>query len=178
MAVQLILLRHAHSQQDYKPHLDFYRNLTKKGYCDICSIAENQAINLADLECIYCSHSVRTVETSFALLQNINPKNWPKTIIKEMIYTDNSLETYFKIISEVPSKFSRVLIVGHNPGLSNFISYLWPEFPGRFPTSGLVYIAASSWKSLLKSDGIIEKFVFNDRKKELEKNYMRFLKQV
>ena len=43
-----------------------------------------------------------------------------------------------KLIAEQDTGFNNIMIVGHNPGLTDFVNYLVPNLTDNIPTCGFV----------------------------------------
>ncbi len=49
-----------------------------------------------------------------------------------------SVRSLVKLIAEQDSGFNSIMIVGHNPGLTDFANYVSPNLTDNIPTSGFV----------------------------------------
>ena len=58
-----------------------------------------------------------------------------------------SLSTLIDVVGEQDNGFNSLMVVGHNPGLTEFANYLVPGLTGNLPTAGVVSVAidADSW---------------------------------
>jgi phosphohistidine phosphatase len=59
-----------------------------------------------------------------------------------------SIRTYHDVLSQVPDEYFRVLMVGHNPGLEDFLEELAGGWE-RLPTGALAHLSLPirSWKN-------------------------------
>jgi phosphohistidine phosphatase len=64
-------------------------------------------------------------------------------------------EILFAIMGELDDSFDRVMLVGHNPGISQFAERLSTEYLGDFPTCALARLdfSVSSWRSIVPRTG-------------------------
>ena len=76
-----------------------------------------------------------------------------------------SVQTLRKVISQQPATCDALMLVGHNPGLTAFTSYISDFDADNVPTSGVVGIqfAMDNWKNL---EGITGKLLFFHYPKE------------
>ena len=49
-----------------------------------------------------------------------------------------SVRSLLKVISEQDVGFNNLMIVGHNPGLTDFVNHLMPDLTDNIPTCGVV----------------------------------------
>ena len=118
----LYLLRHAKSSWDDSRVSDFDRPLNNRGRREAEKIAEYMKENKYIPEYIICSTAKRTRETLDLILN----------IIKfggEVIYLDNLyLASSSGIEREIDSiRAESLLVVGHNPGIEDYLSILVGE---------------------------------------------------
>lgn len=117
--MKIYFLRHAKTEPLSKNGSDFDRCLAEKGTAQALDLC----VELLDLnpKKIACSSAVRTRETLLPFLEKA-----PKT---KIIYLDElylaSLESWKTIFPK--NAKDRTLFVGHNEGISEFISYLIDE---------------------------------------------------
>ena len=127
--MKLFLLRHAKSTWDVFEN-DHDRELSERGYQDAHNLAAFIESRKITFQKIFCSTSKRTRETLKIL--KANTSNSIKDIeYKEELY--HASEFIMKdIIEEISVK--SLLIVSHNPGISDLISYLSRSQAYNFPT--------------------------------------------
>lgn len=121
MLRKLILMRHAEAQmiQYGKPDKD--RAITMDGMHQLDSLRQKLHGKLADIDFVLCSNARRTRQTLDGIKSLLPSK-------AEIIFDDNlynsSQETIWQIISETNEKCKGILIIGHNPGLSQLIQWV------------------------------------------------------
>jgi phosphohistidine phosphatase len=78
-------------------------------------------------------------------------------IVNDIRVYEAELDTLIRIISEVGETFETVCLCGHNPGLSELITYITGERNIDIPTCGLCMIELDilSWKNDLNKKGKI-----------------------
>ncbi|MBE0637836.1 MAG: histidine phosphatase family protein [Bacteroidales bacterium] len=132
------ILRHAKSSWDF-PHLsDEERPLIDKGKKRTRLINEYLINNQISIDLILSSHAVRAFDTAKIIARAIG---YPldKIRINKMIYhshEENLIDQFYDLSDEISS----VMLVGHNPTLTNFVNLFLDEKIEWLPTSGLVSI--------------------------------------
>tara|TARA_B100001175_G_scaffold297592_1_gene287462 strand:- start:329 stop:835 length:507 start_codon:yes stop_codon:yes gene_type:complete len=117
----LNIIRHAKAEQVLAEKKDFLRCLSKRGINDIKNL-DNYLLQFNfKKHKIICSTSIRTKETLSFLKNSLNPDS-------KIIYSfDLYLATFKKLLNIVESESKNtnmITLIGHNPGLSDLLSYL------------------------------------------------------
>ncbi len=122
----LYLLRHAKSSWKDNNLDDIKRPLKKRGHFQADLLSDHLSSLIPPPQQVLCSPALRTRETLKYFLEV-----WP--LKKEAIHFEKALylaekEALFESVQALPAKSEIVLIVGHNPGLSDFArKLLLPE---------------------------------------------------
>ena len=127
--MNLYLLRHAKSSwESYED--DYDRVLSERGRNDACTLGEYLHKNNINFENTLCSSSQRTRET-ISIINTVSPHS-----IDEVNYLDSLYHASSDKIKEVVQNYSNksLLIVGHNPGISELISDLLKSNIVDYPT--------------------------------------------
>lgn len=115
---QLILLRHG--EAELSSGLDFNRHLTLKGRTQLDLLGQILAEKSLHVDRMYCSTAIRTYETAEVLKAYVP--------FKEEIFTKNlysaSLDVIIGILEKLPLEVETCMVVGHNPTLSLFASFI------------------------------------------------------
>jgi phosphohistidine phosphatase len=152
----LILLRHAKAETP-GDLVDFDRALTDRGESD----ADAAGAWLADArlhpDLVLCSPAKRTRQTwqnaAVALAQGNNGYSAPEVHYEESLYLAGRTEV-FDLLRFVPATARTVLVVGHNPTVSEVSALLLPDdqFTGsvvEMKTSGLaVHVSEKPWAEI------------------------------
>ena len=117
----LYLLRHAKSAWDNPNLTDFERPLNKRGKENLTGLAKIAAILNPPPELIVTSPSRRTLDTVNGFCRGMSTQF---SIEGEKKLYHASKEEILNRIQKVPEKIQSLLIVGHNPGLEEFISWI------------------------------------------------------
>lgn len=131
---RIILVRHSQAQQD-KTEIDFEKQLTKVGQKDSKIIAEAILAHGIKLDAIVTSDAVRAKETAeiFANIFNIEKS----AIIEEhFLYDGYTTGQLTDFIYTQPNEYETILIIGHNPFISQAGIRLSRNFHRSFPTTG------------------------------------------
>lgn len=130
MKKRLILVRHAAAQQHYQPGTDRDRAITLEGMHELEAIRANLQGHFVDVSIALCSNARRARQTLEGL-KALLPSNIE--IIHESVLYKGSHQTLWSQLRRVSSNHNGVLVVGHNPYLTNFVLDFDPSFQG-FPT--------------------------------------------
>jgi len=152
----IYIVRHAKSSWDFSHLSDHERPLLEKGKKRTRLINDYFIQNNITVDLIISSHAVRAVETAKIIARAIG---YPGESIRidRMIYhanADRLLDQFF----DIPNEIRSVMLVGHNPTLTNFANQFLSEKIEWLPTSGVVCINfdTAKWEdiSMAKYDPI------------------------
>ena len=146
----LLVMRHAKSAWPAGV-VDALRPLNERGERDAPQAGRWIVDNAGVPDLILCSPAVRTRDTA-ASVSSV----WPDP--PEISYDDRIYEAHWatlvQVITEIPDEVRLALLLGHNPGLADLLSF-WPEsadaeanrvLEQKFPTSAIgVVDVAGSW---------------------------------
>jgi phosphohistidine phosphatase len=142
----LLLLRHAKSSWKNPGLADINRPLNNRGKQDAPRIGRllREEDLLPDL--VLSSPAVRAQKTTQAVT---NESGYPGEIVIQDDFYPGDPTTYIESLNSLPDQFERVMIVGHNPGLEEFLDTLTNE-SARLKTSSLAQISLpiESWLEL------------------------------
>ena len=145
----LFLVRHAKSSWKDLSLDDFNRPLKKRGKFDANLMADILNKKGYDIDLIISSPAKRTMETAKIISNKIGYNS-------EILYNKNiyeaSVETLINIIKDIKNNFNNVIVVGHNPGLTNLANHLLKESIYNIPTCGIVAVKINGDWSELNSD--------------------------
>lgn len=135
---KLYLMRHAKASWAEADQPDHERPLKKKGLRHAPQMAAYLADRFDKPDLVFCSDSLRTVETLAPLRES-----WKLTDKRVMVTPDLYLVSDKKLVSflaAVPETAGVVMLIGHNPGLTDLVNRLTPksEYLKKIPTAGFV----------------------------------------
>ncbi|MFC5271172.1 SixA phosphatase family protein [Adhaeribacter terreus] len=160
----LYLMRHAKSSWDFPELNDHDRPLNKRGRQDGPLMGQQLLSRDTSPDLILSSTAVRAITTATLVAKELDYDR-EKIQAQESIYKAGRNEL-IKIIQHVPDEINSLLIIGHNPILSEVANKLSPEALPDMPTAGVVALEfnCNSW---LDISGDKSKLLFND----FPKNY-------
>ncbi len=142
---RLSLLRHAKSSWD-GGETDRDRTLNKRGQRDAPLMGTRLTARRLRPSLILTSPAVRAATTAGSVAQSLG---YPREFIQreERLYLA-SRQTLIDVVTTQEDTFNDLLLVGHNPGLTELINELLPELRlDNLPTAGVACIdsEAESW---------------------------------
>lgn len=132
----LTIFRHAKSSWD-DPELDDHdRPLNKRGMRDAPIMAKRLKVSGIRPSLILSSTAVRAWETAKLIASEINYP--PEFLQRERALYHAGVAGIIDVIAAQDNGFNSLLLVGHNPGLTEFANRLIPRLTDNIPTSGFV----------------------------------------
>jgi phosphohistidine phosphatase len=152
MTRELLILRHGKSDWGTGDD-DFHRPLTERGKRG----AQRMAIWMLEgkvlPDCVVASPAVRALVTAQKACKAMGLR--PQDIEKDPRVYAAGLEELLAVLADCPRKAKRVMLVGHNPGLEDLLTYLadqpipLPEDGKLLPTATLARLRMpDDWKKL------------------------------
>ena len=158
---ELYLMRHAKSAWNQPGARDHDRLLTNEGIertQKIIAFIRKQQINF---DLIICSTATRAKNTAIIVASGIHYDN--EKIQTEKSLYDSDTDSYFEILEMIPDSIQSVLLVAHNPTISEFLLKISPLPEEQFlPTSGLagLHMNCDTWKKIRKADARLKFLIF------------------
>lgn len=153
----LLVMRHAKS--DYPPSIadDFDRPLSKRGRKDLTCMANLLAAAENPPDLILSSSAVRAERTAVALATALKIEG-RRFCLEDRLYLA-SPAGLFAAAADLPDQANSALIVGHNPGLEEWISLLCGA-DLRLPTAGLAALSLeiTGWAQIHEAQGRLRWF--------------------
>ena len=149
----LYLVRHAKSDWSDASLDDFDRPLNKRGRNNAPLMGRILREKGVTPDLIVSSPALRTITTAQLLAREIG-------YVQEKIVTDKqiyeaSVKTLIKVISKQQASRLALMLVGHNPGLTDFANHVSDFDADNVPTTGVVFIqfAMDDWRNLESTTG-------------------------
>lgn len=163
----LYLIRHAKSSWDDLDQSDFDRPLNERGKRDAPRMGKRLKEKEIHPDLILSSPAKRAWSTGKRIAEILAyPKKNIKTV-RELYHADE--EAILEIVQKISDKYDAVILIGHNPGLTDFVSTLSEEETNidNIPTCGVVafQFKDESWEKIKWGTG---KMVFFDYPKSKE----------
>jgi phosphohistidine phosphatase len=153
-------IRHGKASRDDWSLDDFDRPLTERGLNDLALVAPKIAESLNQLSIkkplILGSSALRTKTTAETLASLLSLH---KMVFEKDLYLSMSA-TIIKHINNLSEEFDCVLLVAHNPGISDAVEYNCGEY-FTMPTSGTALVTfpkAETWGEIGRDTGDLQHF--------------------
>lgn len=163
---RLILLRHAKSSWDDSRVEDFDRPLAPRGKRAATAMARYLADEELAPDLVLCSAAKRTVDTWKRLADKLG--GTVAVRIEPALYLAEA-HALLDRLRAAPAEASRVLLIGHNPGMHALARFLTggggdealARLAAKFPTAALAVIDfdVAEWSGLGRRKGRLERFV-------------------
>lgn len=143
----LFLLRHAKSSWNYPGLRDVERPLNARGNRDAPAMGQWIKSHFPPPQLIISSHSVRTLATISKVAHAMGIKGKEVQTDENLFHA--SAARLRKVMKTVPNKEDSLMLVAHNPGVTDFANSLCPNHAvENIPTCGLYVVRfhCESWK--------------------------------
>lgn len=149
----LTLIRHAKSSWKHAELADFDRPLNKRGKGDLPGLTERATRLLPRPDCLIFSPALRTSLTREPLV-----KAWQlsgQQCLAAPAAYEASREDLVSLLQETDSTHQHLVLVGHNPGLSDLTGWLIGQELDVFPTSAFAHLQLNinDWSQLHQGCG-------------------------
>jgi phosphohistidine phosphatase len=155
----LILIRHAKSSWANPDQTDFERPLNERGRRDAPEMAKRLLKKNFSIDQIIYSTAARTTETmqTFQRMLNIDSKN---CLPKDDLYHAPPC-ILAETIAQLDENINTVVIIGHNPGITEFANSLTNVRTDNMPTCSIFTVQSEclSWKNF---QSVKKEFLFFD----------------
>ncbi|HEV2777943.1 MAG TPA: histidine phosphatase family protein [Actinophytocola sp.] len=137
----LVVVRHAKSDWS-EARLDEQRPLAERGRRDAPAIGAWLATHVERIDLVVCSPARRARQTWQLAGAALDPQ--PPVRYDERVYEAGPTEL-LTVLAELPAEIRTVVLVGHNPGLSDLVTQLIGE-PHELKTSSVAVLTwPGSW---------------------------------
>lgn len=161
---ELYLLRHAKAVSKEGDFRDIDRPLDERGRDGARAVGQWLRRNAIRPDLVLCSPSARTRET-LDLALGVTPP--PETRFDNSLYLADA-DRLLALLRDVPERFQRVMLIGHNPGIHELALSLADTTSGplasrlaaNLPTAGLArYEVEAEWPGLRRRAARLLAFV-------------------
>ncbi len=121
----LLLMRHAKSSWNDPSLPDHQRPLNKRGKRDAPRMGRHLRAQGLALDALLCSTAVRARETAQGFLQEY-PFDGEVSYIEDLYQAGPG--TILALLQRLPQEVETVLLIGHNPGLDEFLETACDEY--------------------------------------------------
>jgi phosphohistidine phosphatase len=143
------LLRHAHAEKEDPDIPDFERRLDKRGRREAERMAARAHALKLRPDHLLASPAARTLSTASEFARALGIP-LPRVHLDERLYLARRA-TLAAVLGALPESAQHVLLVGHNPGISDLARWLSDDAAlGEFPTATLCTLSADveRWEAL------------------------------
>lgn len=149
----LYLVRHAKSSWSDASLADYDRPLNERGKRDVVTMGQRFKAKGIQPSMILSSSAKRTTKTAQALAKEMDHKK--EIVFKKELYHSSVLDN-LKALGKVDREYESIMLVGHNPTVSNFCDYLTGQL-FHFPTCAVAQITLeiNSWEEITKDIGTL-----------------------
>lgn len=152
---RLILVRHAKSSWDYPELSDFDRPLNERGLRDVQTMGQRlKALGIRP-DGIISSGAKRALDTALAIGKVLGESSKNVQMIPALYHAD--AEALCRIIKNLPAHQHQVMLVAHNPGITDLVNQLAVFTTDNIPTCGVVVIdfEVAQWQQIQRSSAIL-----------------------
>ncbi len=132
--LELMLMRHAKSDWSRGPTKDFDRPLNSRGIRNAPGMGRYIAQHAFEPDLVCCSTANRARQTADLVLPAYDTP--PKIVYSNELYLA-TVPDLRRIIGGMDNAFQKIMVIGHNPGLSGMASHLSGEH-FELPTAAVV----------------------------------------
>ena len=149
---KLLIVRHANANHESTSG-DFSRQLSNKGLQEAALMANRLKEQKMHPQHIISSSAPRALKTALIIAETLS---LPKPETHESIYTGNK-ETLLGLIKGFDESHDFIVLVGHNPDVSDLLSLL-TGISRDVPTCTMVLVifAINNWQDITKGSGDME----------------------
>lgn len=153
----LFINRHAKSAHGRVAVSDIDRVLDERGIEDASEMGHRLKMRGENIDRFISSPAVRAISTARHMAREIH---YPLDEVVESpeIYNAGTTDI-LAVINGLDDRDESVIIFGHNPGLSEIITYLTGQSMGSLPTCGIakiVFNEAETWREISRGMGELE----------------------
>lgn len=144
----LYILRHAKSSWKDPTLTDHQRPLNKRGKRNVPLMGERLKTRTVRPDRIISSDARRALDTAIPIAEILDVD--PATIKREPRLYHASQGQMVKLLKGLKDSWEKVMIVGHNPGLTELANRFLPHPLSNLPTAGVVELefAIDTWKAI------------------------------
>ena len=157
---RITLLRHAKSDWDTPSLNDFDRPLNQRGERDAELIGQRLNSNGVRPSLILCSDAKRAITTARMIAQEIA---YPGEFIQPVnaLYLA-SPATIIEVLRREGEDYSDIMLIGHNPGLTDLANLICDSKTDNLPTCGVyaVDVDIDDWADLENTQGTLNYFEY------------------
>jgi phosphohistidine phosphatase len=159
----IYIVRHAKAEDNSASGTDFDRTLSEKGI----RTAEKMGKRLTRMNVmpgsIITSPAQRALQTAQIIAKRINYRG---EIIQNKTIYNSTTSSLIDLIKKTSADIQSLMLVGHNPSLTELVNYLCPSEIENLPKAGIaaVKISEDDWEKIMQRCGKLLFFDFPKKK--------------
>jgi len=152
----LYIIRHAKTNKTLN---DLDRELLPLGIERTNKLGKYLSVNNCKTDVLFSSFANRAVQTANIIAEHIGYQK-DKIITQESLYL-TSQEEYFDILVEQSSDIDAIMIVGHNPEITNVARFFVPDFTSYMQTGACFCFdfKTNDWTSIFTAEREVRFYV-------------------
>ncbi|MBN2088601.1 histidine phosphatase family protein [candidate division KSB1 bacterium] len=160
---KLYLVRHGKSSWDDPDLDDFDRPLNKRGEHDASFMGFRLREMNVRIDQLVSSNATRALMTAELFAERLD---YPlEKVIKPSAMYGGDVEELLSVVHKLDNNLNEVMLIGHNPGLTEFAQFLTTERFEKIPTSGVFCVGfdVTSWPQIGQESGSLIFFDYPKR---------------
>lgn len=187
------LVRHAEAEDRKASKIDFERTLVKEGQKNAKKMGKKLKKRGIHLDLILSSPAARSLETALIFAKEVDYP--PERVHFEPDLYMATRPHFLRILKKTKDAYQTILVVGHEPSLSELASFFVKDFATILPKGGIIRIDfhETHWKELKAGQGALTFLSFPEesehpqlkdtqkvfkQKKELESQIFQKMQQM
>lgn len=152
---ELILVRHAKSDWGDLSLSDFDRPLNARGKKNAPFMGKMLRQKKVKPDLIVSSPAKRAKSTAKRMAEELDYAK-EKIVFEQSVY-ESDVKTLLKIVNAFPDKKKKIMLVGHNPGMTDFLNYLSDAGIVNLPTCAVAIIRfdCGNWQEVSGGTGTL-----------------------
>lgn len=135
----LLLARHGKPSWANREIADLDRPLKPSGLAETYRMAEWLQKQKVPVDLIITSPAVRAIQTALVFARAIKYPTY-RMEINEHLYSDDQAKLV-KFLHSMDNRYDNIMLIGHDPALTNLYNHLTKEAIDKVPSSGLAHLA-------------------------------------
>ncbi len=152
MALELVLVRHGDALSGKAGIKDIDRTLSHQGIIGSVQMASKLLQEGFDPEAVYTSPAARAMHTAMIFTRTLQKGTNIIELVDDLYYGTSS--TIIEWITETYDGIKSLVIVGHNPGITEIVNTLSQGRSAFMPTNGIAWFKfdTASWGKVPESN--------------------------
>ncbi len=157
----VIVVRHAKTAWSESEIKDHERVLEPQGVLDAEKLGQLLLQEAIIPDVVLSSSAVRASKTAAIIVANLGLSN--AIIHRDDILYNATAETILSVIQSVDPLKNKVMVIAHNPGISNFVSLVTDGSSISMGTCDVAVVGfeVDSWRSCLPGTGFLSRYIEN-----------------